>query len=282
MGLTGRAVPVGHGPVECPLRAGRPVRPNPTCPCAHKPCLALFCPQPTPVQCLQCGAPRWEGPGWQLQQRLAAALQAGAALSDALLPPHGADAPAAAAAKAAAAALARFRWEAAGAAAAAGGRAAAPDADGGRGGSDGEAPGRRGDAAAGLPTLDGSDHRFRELADLAAGMLAESRECWGLGAGVDWCRACPAFWVSSCNHVPPPAVHVHLPSAGPPTLPPGCCRAGAGGRRRRGGARTRRRAALQGHASERPGPGAAPAAVVAAAPCSGQPQPVAAAKCAIR
>lgn len=130
--------------------------------------------------CRRCGAPRWQGPGWQLEQRLAAALQAGAALSDSLLGPHGTDAPAAAAAEAAAAALARFRWEAAGAAA---GGAVPPDArTSGRGGSDSDsssdAEAYVAAATAGLPAFHSGDW-FHSLAELASSMLAESRE-WGL------------------------------------------------------------------------------------------------------
>ncbi len=131
---------------------------------------------------MACGAPRWEGPGWQLQQRLAAALQAGAALEDALLPPHGADAPMAAAAAAVEAALARFRWEAAGAGAS---RVAPPDATAQRSGSGSESSGDRSGsdadaaatalAAAGLPSFQQGDE-FRSLAELAARMLAHSSE----------------------------------------------------------------------------------------------------------
>lgn len=143
-------------------------------------------------RCSRCGAPRWEGPGWQLQQRLAAALQAGAALEDALLPPHGLDAPMAAAAAVAEAALARFRWEAAGAAA---GGAAPPDAaargagtGSGSGSSDDEAAEVRAAtaaalAAAGVPGFARGDE-FRSLAEMVARMLADSSECHGAGEGL--------------------------------------------------------------------------------------------------
>lgn len=143
-------------------------------------------------RCKACGAPRWEGPGWQLQQRLAAALQAGAALEDTLLPPHG-DAPMAAAAAAAQAALARFRWEAAGAGAAS---SAPPDATAQQRGSGSGSDSPKGDsgavaaaafAAAGLPNFERGDE-FRSLAELAARMLAHSSE-WGwagvVRAGLD-------------------------------------------------------------------------------------------------
>lgn len=128
------------------------------------------------VQCKRCGAQRWDGPGWQLQQRLAAALQAGAALGEALLPPHGADAPRAAAAKAAAAALARFQWEAAGAGAAGSGTvppdaAAAKDSGSGSSGGDEEERGQQ-RGAPGLPSLAPDD-----LSHLVASLLSENREC---------------------------------------------------------------------------------------------------------
>lgn len=131
-------------------------------------------------QCQECGAPRWDGPGWQLEQRLAAALQAGAALGDALLPPYGAGTSGAAAVAAASAALARLRWEAAGAA---GDAAVPPDAAAAAGQDSGSEGGSKGEAAApphgllaaGLPSLAG-ETAFEELTELAASMLADSRE----------------------------------------------------------------------------------------------------------
>ena len=143
-------------------------------------------------RCLSCGSPRWEGPGWQLQQRLAAALQAGAALSSAVLAPLASGGARAAAQDAAATAVARFRCEAAAAAAAVGG-AALPDAlDDGGSGSGGDSEGEEGALAMQLqqqqqPALTGkwmapSFGRVEEvdnLAELAYAMLAESCE-WHL------------------------------------------------------------------------------------------------------
>ena len=169
-----------------------------------------------PVQCQHCGTPRWEGPGWQQDQRLAAALQAGAALGAALLPPHGADAPAAAAEEATAAALARFRWEAAGAAAA--GERPPPDADG----SDGEAAG--GWQAAALPELD-SKQAFGDLTRVAATMLAESRES-GAGAARGGCSRLLGLRCCSCPHqlalppASPQAVHLRRAHSPPPPCRP--------------------------------------------------------------
>ena len=143
----------------------------------------LFLPTAPTTQCFRCGGPRWDGPGWQLEQRLAGALQAGAALSHALLQ-HGGDAPAAAAA-AATAALARFQWEAGEAGAAAQG-SAPPDAHasgslgehehGGGAALGGAAAAATAAAAVALPSFDAEDE-FRSLAELAGRMLADSCEC---------------------------------------------------------------------------------------------------------
>lgn len=124
------------------------------------------------LQCNACGAPRWEGPGFQLEQRLAAALQAGAALGASLLPLHGGDGPAAAAAAAAAAALARFRWEAGEAGAQPGG--ALPDSEQ----AEAAAATAAGAAApSSLPRFE-LEEEFGALAQLAADMLLHSSE-WG-------------------------------------------------------------------------------------------------------
>lgn len=129
------------------------------------------CPPAAALQCSACGAPRWEGPGFQLEQRLAAALQAGAALGASLLPLPGGDGPAAAAAAAAAAALARFRWEAGEAGAQPAGHL--PDAD------HAEEAGEAAVAAplSGLPRFE-LEEEFEGLAELAADMLLHSSE-WG-------------------------------------------------------------------------------------------------------
>ncbi|KAL4442112.1 hypothetical protein ABPG77_011373 [Micractinium sp. CCAP 211/92] len=125
-------------------------------------------------KCSACGAPRWEGPGFQLEQRLAAALQAGAALGASLLPLPGGDGPAAAAAAAAAAALARFRWEAGEAGTQPAGYL--PDADHAE---------EAGEAAvallSGLPRFE-LEEEFEGLAELAADMLLHSRAALGCGA----------------------------------------------------------------------------------------------------
>lgn len=158
------------------------------------------------MQCARCGAPRWDGPGWQLQQRLAAALQAGAALSTALLPARGSDAPAAVAAAAAQAALARLRREAAAGAAAAGGSGGGR-AGGGDSSDDEEAAVAAAAAAAGLPSFEQGDE-FRSLAEMAGDMLAESSESQPAGPLHLHARLparLPALTVSCGLRVPPAA-----------------------------------------------------------------------------
>lgn len=163
---------------------------------------------PPPLQCFKCGAPRWEGPGWQLEQRLAAALQGSAALPALPLPPRGSDECEAAAALAAQAALQRMRREAAGAAregaaltgvAPLGSLIPQGPATGSAESSEDEALAATA-AAAGFPSFSAGDE-FRSLADLTGHLLADSSE---RAARAPCCRAvghlcCP--WLRQHQHL---------------------------------------------------------------------------------